>query len=800
MSEFKCNEQFCFRSFSNLRSYKNHMNQHENNFLSQTFDIDQSLDTILNVPTSVHTETQYDHIPNSFNNTTSVPAIGIEKFKHILKTNTLLLAAKWYSNKVIPRKEVQVLFDDVQYFNNSFLHVLKNKVMDSLKTNSNSDNINEISAMFDVLLSPFTDIKTEHLRFKAFEEVGVLVKPEMVDIGQRLNDRLELGRVIFEPKSIEMSDIPLKHVLKLILESSNLFISIMNYMKDLENQSDNCISSFTQSPIWLSKLKKNANKIVFPIFLFFDDFEITNPLGSHSGSQKLGALYISLPCLPPELSSSIENIFLAGLFKSNDRTEFGNHAVFKHIINQLNFLENIGIEINIKGCLYHVFFSLGLILGDNLGLHSVLGFTESFVADYPCRFCKLSKTECHNQIDQLDDKLRNIDTYNSDIEINNVSLTGIKQTCVFNEISSFHVTENYAVDIMHDLLEGVCKYDIGLMLNRMIFSLKYFTLNTLNDRIESFNYGSIDIRNRPPLISVDTLKPTGTLKMSACEMSCFMRNLGLMIGDLVPEDSTFWQVYTILRQILDIVFSKTIKFKDINLLKVLISEHHELYMQVFNTHLKPKHHHMIHYPMIIQKSGPLSMMWSMRFEAKHKQFKDAANSTSSRKNVLYTLALKHQLHLSYRFLLNKNINISGLEIGRILNLSFSKRENYNTNNMYFSTIKLNFLNDNLIFVSWIKLKNQTYNSNNMTIVLSMNDGDNNLPKFGLIQSLVILNDSIPFVICKLFTTNYFDDHYQAFNVTLSNQLLCHSLENLASINPTVCCKSPNGSCHISVKY
>jgi len=205
--------------------------------------------------------------------------------------------------------------------------------------------------MFDVLLSPFTDIKTEHLRFKVFEEVGVFVKPDMVDIGQRLNDSLELGRVIFEPKSIEMSNMPLKHVLKLILENSNLFITIMNYMKDLENQSDNCINNFTQSPIWLSKLKTNANKIVFPIFfLFFDDFEISNPLGSHSGSQKLGALYISLPCLPPELSSSINNIFLAGLFKSYDRTEFGNHTIFKHIIDQLNFLKNISIiVINIKG-------------------------------------------------------------------------------------------------------------------------------------------------------------------------------------------------------------------------------------------------------------------------------------------------------------------------------------------------------------------------------------------------------------------------------------------------------------------
>jgi len=40
-------------------------------------------------------------------------------------------------------------------------------------------------------------------------------------------------------------------------------------------------------------------------------------------------------------------------------------------------------------------------------------------------------------------------------------------------------------------------------------------------------------------------------------MYCFVRYLSLIIGDLVPEDMKKWQVYTILRQIVDIVFSKT---------------------------------------------------------------------------------------------------------------------------------------------------------------------------------------------------------------------------------------------------
>lgn len=52
--------------------------------------------------------------------------------------------------------------------------------------------------MFDLLVSPFTVMETEHLRFKAFEEKNVLVKPDIVVVGQRLNDRLQLGRVILE--------------------------------------------------------------------------------------------------------------------------------------------------------------------------------------------------------------------------------------------------------------------------------------------------------------------------------------------------------------------------------------------------------------------------------------------------------------------------------------------------------------------------------------------------------------------------------------------------------------------------
>jgi len=108
---------------------------------------------------------------------------------------------------------------------------------------------------------------------------------------------------------------------------------------------------------------------------------------------------------------------------------------------------------------------------------------------------------------------------------------------------------------MHDMLEGVCKYDIGLILKYMIFEFKYFTVDTLNNGIETFNYGPIDIRNRPTLLSIENLK-LGVIKMSAAESLCFIRYLGLIIGDLIPEKSDVWSLYTALKQIIDIIFSQ----------------------------------------------------------------------------------------------------------------------------------------------------------------------------------------------------------------------------------------------------
>ncbi|CAI6357397.1 unnamed protein product [Macrosiphum euphorbiae] len=84
----------------------------------------------------------------------------------------------------------------------------------------------------------------------------------------------------------------------------------------------------------------------------------------------------------------------------------------------------------------------------------------------------------------------------------------------------------------------------------------------------------------------------------------------------------------------------------------------------------------------------------------------------------------------------------------------------------------------------------------MSILVSLSDNPNILPIFGLIISIFIQADNIPFIICKIYENNYFDEHFQAYNVQLTEKLLCCSVEKLDSVHPTVHCVLSNNLSYI----
>lgn len=771
-SVYKCKQNDCFRNFNSLQSFKKHLklkHTDASNSNSETsnsgYDQHSAKDTF-ELPDNnnllVPDETDFNFVHDNRNDYVD--------FLKLMKEQATVFVSRMYAIESLPRNMVQLIIEEFLIFMDSgFTDLLKNLIINKLKeTSCSEDSILQINSMFTKLQNPFEHVSTEYLRFKELENLNVLIRPLQYRIGQRNEVRSAKTGTSLKTVNVNIESIPLKSVLEKLFTMPGFFGNVKSYISLLETE-QSC-SNFMQCTLWKDKLKTFKHcDTVLPIFIYYDDYETCNPLGSHAGVHKLGAVYASFPFLPPQFRSTLDNIILISLFHSDDRKEFGNKNVFAPLINELTHLEKCGIDIDIDKEKIKIHFVLGLIIGDNLGLNSTLGFVESFSSNYFCRICLLSKEQTEHVCSDKVAPLRNSVNYSDHVNIGNPSLTGIKEACVFNDIPSFHVTQNYSVDLMHDLLEGVCHYDMIEILDHLIFTRKYFSLDTLNFKMNVFDYSSIDLRNKPPMIPEHFRKKT-KLSMSAAEMLCCVKYFALAIGEYVPLDDPVWQLYINLREILDIVLARSVSSEVANLLDVLITEHNNQYINLFNKTLKPKFHILTHYPRIMKYVGPLRHIWSMRFESKHRQSKITASVTLSRRNITYSLALKHQLILS-NTLLKSEFRQPELKLGHCLK---------NCPNV--DIIPKSFAGGRIgRYYNWVLCNNILY-KNGMIIIA---DIKNLVPLFRMIEFIVVEGSDVGFVCIQIDTIS-FNEHLHAYKLCVKESACREFINNNDLVDPFPC--------------
>lgn len=313
---------------------------------------------------------------------------------------------------------------------------------------------------------------------------------------------------------------------------------------------------------------------------------------------------------------------------------------------------------------------------------------------------------------------------------NNEKSTRIKEKSIFNNLRNFHVARNSALDLMHDLAEGICHYDMCCIIKHCI-DCHFFTLDQLNNRMSEFDYGSIDKSSEPPYI-IQKYLDNLTLKMTATQTLCFVKYfgllIGLLIGDLIPENDSFWLLYRLLREILDIVFAKSNHINHPNILRVLINEHHKLYLQITNDTLKPKYHLLVNYSAFIASCGPVSQFSCFKFEVKHKFLKKSAFVNSCKRNKALSVAVKHQLHMCYRFQSLFSI-LQTLSIGPVKHIAKCDLEEI------VASLHNNIKNSyNLIIPKWIQYKGTSFHEK-LIVVIDENDSG---PLFGSINTLTFV--------------------------------------------------------------
>ena len=70
----------------------------------------------------------------------------------------------------------------------------------------------------------------------------------------------------------------------------------------------------------------------------------------------------------------------------------------------------------------------------------------------------------------------------------------VLQPCVFNSIPNYHDTYNVIFDLMHDLLEGVCKFGMLELINYLL-GKGYFTVHLSDNLIRSFPFHNYKTRS-----------------------------------------------------------------------------------------------------------------------------------------------------------------------------------------------------------------------------------------------------------------------------------------------------------------
>lgn len=221
-----------------------------------------------------------------------------------------------------------------------------------------------------------------------------------------------------------------------------------------------------------------------------------------------------------------------------------------------------------------------------------------------------------------------------------------------------------------------------------------------------------------------------------------------------------------LKDVVELVMAPLHTAETIGYMQSKISEHRYRYFEVFpDEKMRPKHHFLEHYPLLTTVYGPLVHFWTMRFEAKHRFFKRIVRQTGCFRNILMTMARKHQSMIAYHA---HNCN------NQRPALTVSQR----------TQVVVDVLKDSIKESFAMKFPGEEFvNMTNKATILGTvyNIGiilpfgsTGGLPDFGEIQKIIILHETPVFVL-KLLSGCYCE-HLRSFKVepTGETEILKHS--------------------------
>lgn len=273
----------------------------------------------------------------------------------------------------------------------------KHCVLSALPTSDPS--VPVINTCFEKLQNPFTNLNTEWKRNKYFKQKWGVLEPVEITLGVRYDNRLNWKTGTYDQVPVKDTFIyvPILETFKFMCRIPDICDLLRKqYRSDPDTYADFCDGSYFKShPLFSTKSH------ALQIQIYYDDFETANPLGSKRGIHKIG-LYFIVRNLPPKFNSVLMNVHLLSLFHTQD-LKYSFDVILEPLINDIKKLESQGL--NLPFCDEPIYGTIAQITGDNLGMHTILGFNESFCGHHFCRLCLIEKSDSQTVYSEDDPKV-----------------------------------------------------------------------------------------------------------------------------------------------------------------------------------------------------------------------------------------------------------------------------------------------------------------------------------------------------------------------------------------------------------
>lgn len=662
----------------------------------------------------------------------------------------------------LPQTQCQVIYDAILELIDN---ILQNILNSSGYVHNNFSFYNHINVYRQKIDSALKTYSSSYKRNKILNSKVNL--PKEIYLGTRKDNVFNKVSNTYVEANIPITFqyIPILDTLKSLISQNRPILDYIATSRNIPCRKDLIMhGSFVQNNVLLKE-----KKYFVKIQLFYDDFETVNPLGSKAGAHKLGAIYFTIENLPLIFNTCLQHIHLVALFYVSDLKTYSIlgdsitlNDVLKPIVNDIQTLETEGIQI--ENLDEKIFGTITSLSHDNLAANTLHGMIESFQGHFYCRMCLTCKTDIQNIYSDRNVIYRTSELYEEHSQLTSAdhNTYGIKHRSILNDLNYFKLCDSMSVDIMHDILEGAVPYELKLFFNYLIRDVKVISLNSLNERLHLYDFGTLNMCNKPSPLNLD--KPGHLIGQKASQSWCLIRYLPLIIDDLITHEcKPIFNVILLLLQIMSITFASRISSEMVDELENLIEMHHRVFKSTFNSNIIPKQHFMIHYPSVIRRMGPLINLWCMRYESKHNVLKRMATKLHNYKNLTKTLSQRHQ-----------QLTATSGDLLTI-NIQYSPSKSYELENYLYADLIIegiaNFdLDTKITTYKWIKCGHEYGHK----MLLCVGKNSFSLPQFNEIIDIFTVEskefkDQI-FFVTKKWTTVEFDENLHAYYLKLENNV------------------------------